>query len=367
VTGRARRRVLAVLGTALSLALLLSRGSSRADMPETEVRGGGAATLPTGSGTPVRVRVGVQFVDLEGVDENEETFGATVDVRLRWKGEPGDPLEVVGAAADAALADRWAPHVDLANLVGEPAFRERGLVVAASGETELLERTTGTFAAHLDERDFPFDHQALPVEVVVRDDDLDQVSLEFHGDDVAYSRADPEVEVRGWDVGLVDLRSRPIAGWHHRAHARVIASLLVERQWSTVMAPVFIPLFSSMLIPLIAIWLQKVSDDGEFEVDAFELANIVIGGLFAVIALNFTVNSEYATLASGDNTLSRLFALNYSTLAAAMVVDIGMFQFHFVGRWFGRFVEEQAYFALSWGIPVASLGTAVAVLLVAWA
>jgi hypothetical protein len=118
---------------------------------------------------------------------------------------------------------------------------------------------------------------------------------------------------------------------------------------------------------MIAIWLQKVSDEGDFEVDAFELANIVIGGLFAVIALNFTVNSEYSSLASGDNTVTRLFALNYAALAIAMVINIGMFQYKLVERWFGKYVQEQLYWFLCGAVPALAFGAAATFLLVAWA
>jgi hypothetical protein len=261
----------------------------------------------------------------------------------------------------------WSPRFDLANLQGDPAFRERSLSVDAAGTVELVERTQGTFAAPLDEQTFPFDRQELPIDVIIRGDDLDHVSLEFHGDDVEFSRAAVGVAMRGWDVGVVDLQSAPTRGLRGKSQAGVVGALTVHRQWLSVIPPVFIPLFSSMLIPLIAIWLQKVNDEGEFEVDAFELANILIGGLFAVIALNFTVNAEYATLASGDNTVNRLFGLNYASLAFAMMVVIGMFQYGIVGRLFGKYVQEQLYFALSWAMPVLSIGSAIAFLLVAMA
>jgi hypothetical protein len=366
-----RRRLgpLALVGGAGALAFVVARAGLAAEP-------GGASpaepapsttTLPTTAGNALAVRTAVQFVDVGDVDENEETFFATVDVRLRWTDRSAPKLSVRGADVDAALATIWSPGVELANLDGEPDHVRRGLTIDGGGHVELLERTTGTFTTTLDVREFPFDRQQLAVEVVVPEEDLDHVVLEFHGDDVAFSRVASGVELTGWEPGSVDLVSAPVPGWGGDAHARVIASVNVARQSTTVMAPVFIPLFSSMVIPLVAIWLQKVSDEGEFEIDAFELANIVIGGLFAVIALNFTINSEYSTLASGDNTVTRLFALNYLSLATAMAVNLGMFQFNLVERWFGRFVQEQLYHVLWWGLPVITLGTSVAVLLVAWA
>jgi hypothetical protein len=276
-------------------------------------------------------------------------------------------MERHGEAVEAALAELGAPRVEIDNLVGDPAFRERGLFVTKGGQIELLERTRGTFATTLDEQSFPFDRQALEVAVVVREASTEEVGLEFHGEDVAFSHAQEGVSLGGWSVGTVDLSAAPLLGWHEREHARVIASLNAQRLWMSVVPTLFIPLFSSLLIPMIAIWLQKVSDEGDFEVDAFELANIVIGGLFAVIALNFTVNSEYSSLASGDNTVTRLFALNYAALAIAMVINIGMFQYKLVERWFGKYVQEQLYWFLCGAVPALAFGAAATFLLVAWA
>ena len=117
-------------------------------------------------------------------------------------------------------------------------------------------------------------------------------------------------------------------------------------------------------LPLVAIWLNRV-EDGEFKVPAFELANMVIGGLFAVIALNFTVGAAYPTLAAGDNTVTRLFGLNYMTLALSLSVVIAFYRFNFPRRLFGRYVEEQLFLFICWALPILTLGTSAAFLLVA--
>jgi hypothetical protein len=124
--------------------------------------------------------------------------------------------------------------------------------------------------------------------------------------------------------------------------------------------------FASLLIPLMAIYMNKV-EDGDFQIDTFELCNIVIGGLFAVIALNFTVNSTYPMLGVADNTVTRLFGLNYLGLGAALAIIIALFRFDLVKRAFGKYVQEQLYLCIVWAGPVLVLGTAIALLLVAMA
>lgn len=343
----------------------LFHATSRADGP-TEVPAKPAEKVNILQGTPTIVQTAVQFVRVDAIDENAQTFDAMVDVRLTWQATGAPVTDVEGEEVDAALEAIGAPEFYLANLMGDPSFHERGLTVDKHGTVELLERTAGTFAAQFDAHDFPFDTQSLPVEVAVKRAKLEEVNLEFHGSDVAFSNDGAPVETPGWGMTIVDLERDPLAGWHGKSHGRVIAKLQATRNWGAAIGSVFIPLFSSMLIPLIAIWLQKVSDEGEFEVDAFELANIVIGGLFAVIALNLTINADHAMLASGDNTLTRLFGLNYSTLAIALVIDIVLFQFNWGAKLFGKYVQEQMYLVLSWAVPMVSIGAGLAFLLVSW-
>lgn len=116
--------------------------------------------------------------------------------------------------------------------------------------------------------------------------------------------------------------------------------------------------------PLLALWLNRI-DDGEFAVDAFELTNISIGGLFAVVALNFTVNSSFVKLATGDNPVMRLFGLNYFLLAVSIAVGILLYRFNIVRRLFGPYVQEEFFIFINWAIPVVVFATAAAMVLMA--
>jgi hypothetical protein len=147
----------------------------------------------------------------------------------------------------------------------------------------------------------------------VRGEDQDRVALDYHPDDLEFSGSSSSQNLDRWALGLTNIR----------------------RQFTMAMAPIFIPLFASLLIPLMAIYMNRV-EDGEFQIEAFELSNIVIGGLFAVIALNFTVNSAYPMLSGADNTVTRLFGLNYLGLGIAAAIIITLFRFNLVQRACGK-------------------------------
>jgi hypothetical protein len=330
-------------------------------------------TLPRGKGTPVQIKVAVAFVDLVSFKENTGIYNATVDVRLRWQDlrlrlppqEANEPPKVYrGSEAQAQAARIWVPNAEIANQRGKASYETTGLRLFPDGRVELIKRTGGDFTTNYNVERFPFDRQRLRLEVAVRDLPSDLVSLEFDQEDLDFSRAAASANLDGWGLGLVTLRSEPLSGWHGVTHPRVVASLQIVREPAMIVAGIFIPLFASLLIPMLAIWLNRV-DDGRFRIETFELVNIIIGGLFAVIALNFTVNSVYEVLGSGDNPINRLFALNYFTLGIALLNNVLLFRFGVIERMFGRYVQEQLYFFLCWAIPALAMTVAASVVLVA--
>jgi hypothetical protein len=320
-------------------------------------------SVPKDNGLPVNVEIGVAFVDLLGFDENAGTFRATVDIRLRWsdprlrdpKANLGTPPQTfTDRAASEKMRDMWIPPVVAANQRGAPSASSYGLRLYPTGVVELIHRLTGDFDVDVDVGKFPFDRQNLVVEAKVDGLPLSLVSLRFGQPELDFSRASREASVPGWSVGLVDLRTSPVAGWYNVPQARVTASLEVTRRPGLIVASIFIPLLASLLIPLLAMWLNRI-EGGIFTVDTHEMINIIIGGLFAVIALNFTVYSTYVVLADGDNTVNRLFALNYLALAVALLINISFARFNVVAQAFGPWVQEQTYYVLMWLIPIVIL------------
>ncbi|WP_162894983.1 ligand-gated ion channel [Rhizobium terrae] len=316
--------------------------------------------LPLGKGLPVEVQVGIAFVDISGFDENEGTFTATVDIRACWddlrlvnpSASPGaPPTTMVGEAAAEKMKSIWVPPLLVVNQHGEPSRSDYGLRIYPSGRVEMMHRVTGSFSLDLDLSKFPFDRQKLLVTVKVKDYPITQVALRITQADIEFSRASQDIDIQDWSIGLVDMRSEAAKGWYNVSESQIVAALDIKRRPGLIVASIFIPLIASLFIPLLAIWLNR-TEDGVFQVDTFELVNIIIGGLFAVIALNFTVYSSFIALSVGDNTVNRLFALNYLALAAALVVNIVFSRFNAVEALFGRYVQEQTYCVLMWMIPL---------------
>ncbi len=331
-------------------------------------------TIPIGRGLPVAVKAGVFFLEVRTFDDIKGEFEATTDLRLRWTDRRLGAIvgksfrgykEYRGKEVEEQLSKIWTPTVEVSNRVETLGYVGRRLRIFPDGQVELITRTTARHTTHVDVESFPFDRQRLPVELIVREDTTDEVVLAFDTEDVSFSRAARDAKLDGWDLGIVDLHGNSVAGWNGDRYSLLAASLYAERQASTSLAPIFIPLFASLLIPLLALWMNKADDEGGFEVDAFELANMGIGGLFSVIALSFAVYSSYAVIANGDNTVTRLFGLNYAMLAITLLIVVVCFRYTVVNRLFGHHVQREVFHFLSWSLPILSLATSIAFILVA--
>lgn len=352
----------------------LPAGSQRVEVqPKGQPSSQDLTSLPLGKGLPVMVRTGLYFQSITAFDDNEGAFNGTVDMRLRWEDPrlrypaettPSGFQEYRGPKADQKLKEVWVPRVALANLKESPSDQATSLRIFPSGWVELMQRTTGRFAIPIDSGSFPFDKQTLGVEVTVSRETTGEASLVVLQEDIDFSRPAQDLSIDGWTPGLVNIKKYTRPGWYGEFHSGLVVGLTVARDAGKVVVPVFIPLLAALLIPMLAIWMNH-TEAGEFAIDTFELGNIIVGGLFAVIALNFTINAVYKSVAKGDNTVTRLFGLNYVALGLGLAIVVLLYRYNVPMRLFGRYVQEQVFSYLSWAVPVLAFGTALAFILVA--
>src|SRR5262249_51545577 len=168
----------------------------------------------------------------------------------------------------------------------------------------------------------------------------------------------------GWTGKGARVRGEPVGVWYGATHAHVVASLEIARHPGATAAAIAIPLFATLLIPFLTIWLNRLRD-GQLQLEAHSLINLLIGGLFAVIALNLSVNTRYTALSAGDNLVSRLLALSYVTLGLAFLINLLLVRFRVAEQLLGRCAQEQCYLVLRWAFPVLVLTMAGAMILAA--
>lgn len=354
-------------------ALAFATPAVAADKLEETFEALSTVPMSTKMARPVAVRVAMHIVDLKSFDDNSGTFEATADMRLTWDNpDLAYPIaeglngykEWRASKAEVEIAKLWTPPMRIGNREGLPTFVERRLRIYPDGTVETITRTTAKYKTPIDVNKFPFDRQRLEFDIRVREETTNAVTLEHIQNDLDFSRPAKTVDLDGWDLGLMTLDRAIIKGWNGDRYSKITAALGVQRIPTSVVPVIFIPLFASLLIPLLVLWMNGI-EDGEFKVDAFELANVMIGGLFSVIALGFTVSSTYTAVASGDNTVTRLFALNYCALAISLLVIILLYRFSIVQHLFNRYFQEEVFKAATWAVPVLTFATATAFVLVA--
>ena len=330
-------------------------------------------SLPLDKGLPLIVRAGLAYIQVHEVNENKGTFTATVDMRLRWEDlrlrypkeeTPRGFYEFRSNEAEAKLAEIWTPTVRLLNIAEGAPLQSTGLRIFPDGVVEQIIRTRTTFKSDFDATRFPFDKQSLVVQLSSDKEGMKHVVFQFLQSDLSFSRTFEGVVIDGWTIGTVSLSKLVTAGWYGEFYSGVTVGLAIRRQAIKMVAPIFIPLLASLLIPLVAIWMNGVKD-GEFTVEAFELGNVIIGGLFAVIALNYSINSTYSMIASGDNTVIRLFALNYVALATSLGIVVFLYRFNVPRRFFGQYFQEALFRYLTWSVPAIAFGSAAAIVIAA--
>ena len=169
----------------------------RGELPGGPSPADSLGSLPLGKGLPVVVLMGLRYVEVDSIDETEDAYTATVDLRLRWQdlrlqyppeSAPQGFLEFRDEAAAAKIAEIWTPVVSLQNLSGEPSQQMRALRIFPDGRVETTVRTTGTFKTPFDVERFPFDRQRLEVQAVSRRESIERLSLEFEQEDLDFSQ-----------------------------------------------------------------------------------------------------------------------------------------------------------------------------------
>jgi gamma-aminobutyric acid receptor subunit beta len=187
-----RNRFLAA--AVIFVALLLTAGTAPAENQ--------AGTRPNLGGAPDEVTVGIGLLDVVDIDNRQQVFTVDIFVQIQWR----DPrLAIEGDVTDDyrtfAVSDIWTPRLTVVNSRGLDVLLPEVVTVDRQGNVELRQRLAGPLAVELDLRDFPFDTQLLPIEIV---------SYQYSPDELVFSPASKlvarldDLSGNGWAFALVE-------------------------------------------------------------------------------------------------------------------------------------------------------------------
>lgn len=161
-------------------------------------------TRPNAGGDPDEITVRLGLLDIAGIDNREQVFKVDIFVEVEWR----DSRLAVGDDAGGDLrtfevGEIWSPRLLVVNDRGLDVLLPQVATVDRQGNVIARQRLAGSLAVDLELRDFPFDTQRLPIEVVSYQYDASEIVYsenselvagfdKFSGDGWTYSALEPE-------------------------------------------------------------------------------------------------------------------------------------------------------------------------------
>lgn len=211
---------------------------------------------PALDGPPIQVRVGVRLVDIVDVDELKESFTVDFLLSLSWR-DPRLAAEARGGAMDDCvldLSDVWDPDVHPVNQRGMARESARDVDIAPDGTVRYGERILAELSTPLDLEEFPFDRQALKIQLI---------SFEYGPEDVVFEIDEADTGrlesafLGGWDIvensSLLDVPAFTI---NDRQYTRLEHSIVLERRSGYFIWKFVVPLTFIVLMAWSVFWID---------------------------------------------------------------------------------------------------------------
>lgn len=278
------------------------------------------ATVPAPAGkVPVPVSVRFFLLNLNRVDEKNETFEADIYIGFRWKDERlkhggKEPLFFAEDAARAKLEEIWSPQVEFVN-TAKPDITNEVLNIEPDGTVFLQMGLTSEFRADFDLRRFPFDHQHLDVVISSFAYTANDLVFEADQENLGYTQ---EGNFEGSRVtGLTaETSNSKVAIWND-IYSNYRATISIDRNTTFYFYTVFGPV---VLIFLISCAVYLVPPD-QFS----DRVSICITALLACIATQFALSFNLPQI-SYLTLIDRLFVNTYAFIALnVLIISAEMF------------------------------------------
>jgi hypothetical protein len=214
------------------------------------------AERPNASGNSTEVTLSVFLVDIDEIDDVSQRFNVDVFVNIAWQDSrlalPAE--EQAGQIRLFPMSDVWNPRGMIVNDRGLSPKLPLVVNVDALGNVVYRQRFYGELAVNLDLKDFPFDTQQLPIDVI---------SYQYNPDEVRFSEnsritADVGVfSVEGWRFRLLEPNfgefSLPAVGV---VRPRITFVLEAQRKAQYFLLTMFLPMSLIVFMSWTAFWIQ---------------------------------------------------------------------------------------------------------------
>lgn len=284
---------------------------------------GQSVPIPRGVHLPIRVHLAMRILNVSKIDEPLREASLVVEVTQSWK-DPGQAFDaratgvgrrdLVGADAEALLASIWSPGAIVEKQISVPRSQSTSMSIRADGTVTLISRMDADFRVAIDMSSFPFDRQHLQ---------LSLVSPRYSADDVIFVMTDLDRELSSvaetlsasnWTAQSMRFVMERFYGWNARPFVRVIASAVVDREWSFYLLRIFIPFAAVMSVSIFILWApEKLLGDK---------APLTFSALMALAALSFTYEASFPGSISMNSPIAFMTSIGYLYLTGVLLINI---------------------------------------------
>lgn len=303
---------------------------------------------------PLKIGVTLIVNSIPEIDEKNETFEATIDLRLTWidpllafeaKNIGTTRLEYSGQSALDKLATIWEPKVIIANLVGAPQRVEPGLFINENGTVQYIQRIKAVFQTVFFLRSFPFDTEYLTFTLLSSVYNKDEVEFIQSEKEISHSKVDDSVKILGWNLKGVTSVSEMIRGWDGNFYPEFIVKVVISRN----------PLSHLIILtPLILIMLMPTFLTLYLDIEMARRLEAWAGAMLALVATSFTLNLTYPSLGT-DSIINKLLSICFTYQLFMMFLTISLFNKYFTDKVENQYLVKGLIQFARWGVPIGFL------------
>lgn len=285
-----RKKIFLIVGVLASVLLGPASGArasevgvacdgSLVDPERMRARDAPAPDRPSLERLPVPISVGLQIKELSAIDERTSSFrfeGYGIfkycDPRLAFDpvAEGKQTRRYVGMNIDDPI---WNVKLHVANGIGSAEVTQRLIVIDADGSIRLFGYFNSLVGTAFDLRLFPFDRQALTIQMESFNYPAGVVELVSSDDHVSLSN-----EIISTDWRIEGIRSRVENVLNPRGaepFSRAVVTIDVSREWAFYLFKLWIPLTLIVALSWSVFWMHDESLAGRMRISATSFLTVV--------------------------------------------------------------------------------------------
>ena len=238
----------------LLAATLLSSSLNAQGLDENRARL--VAEPPNVSGESTEVTINLFLIDIDEIDDVRQRFNVDMFVNIAWQ-DPRLALpekEQSGRIRTMSWSEIWTPRGLIMNDRGLSAKLPMVVDVDDLGHVVYRQRLSGALSVDLNLRDFPFDTQYLPIDIISYQYSPDQVKFSTNARLAAHLE---EFSIEGWSFTLSETKfgefSVPAVGV---VRPRITFMLEAQRNAQYFLLTMFLPMSLIVFMSWTAFWIQ---------------------------------------------------------------------------------------------------------------